>query len=232
MHDTNCFITLTYNNTYVPKDGSLKPRDFTLFMKRLRERLDTDGIKIRYFQCGEYGTLHNRPHFHALLFGYDFPDKQYFGKSGTYPIYISDLLSRLWPYGISSIADCNFDTAAYVARYCLKKITGKDAEDHYQGRIPEYTNMSRRPGIARDWFLKFKSDVYPEDTIVLKGHKMRPPKYYDNLFDKMYPGELEKLKQNRIEKMKEHPEEYTDRRLEVKEKIQKLKIKNLTRPLD
>jgi hypothetical protein len=36
---------------------------------------------------------------------------------------------------------------------------------------PEYTTMSRRPGIAGDWFDKYKDDVYPSDTIHLSGRE-------------------------------------------------------------
>jgi hypothetical protein len=43
----------------------------------------------------------------------------------------------------------------------------------------EYTTMSRRPGIAADWFAKYYEDVYPSDSIYVNGRVMRPPKYYD-----------------------------------------------------
>ena len=43
-------------------------------MKRLRKKY---GSKIRFFQCGEYGELYGRPHYHACLLNFDFPDKEY-----------------------------------------------------------------------------------------------------------------------------------------------------------
>ena len=67
MHDDNCFITLTYDDNHVPSDMSLVKMDFTNFIKRLRKNT---GEKIRYYACGEYGELYQRPHFHACLFGY------------------------------------------------------------------------------------------------------------------------------------------------------------------
>jgi len=33
-------------------------------------------------------------------------------------------------------------------------------------RHPEYTTMSRRPGIAFNWFRKFSTDVFPDDFLV------------------------------------------------------------------
>ena len=67
LHKENCFITLTYNDEHLPSDLSLQKDDFTKFIKRLRKNT---GDKIRYYACGEYGDLYQRPHFHACLFGY------------------------------------------------------------------------------------------------------------------------------------------------------------------
>ena len=52
LYEANCFVTLTYDDDNLPLDGSLRPRDMVLFLKRLRKRF---GPGIRFFQCGEYG---------------------------------------------------------------------------------------------------------------------------------------------------------------------------------
>ena len=46
VHDENCFITLTYNNENLPKDGSLNKRDFQLFMKRLIKEMEVKGQEL------------------------------------------------------------------------------------------------------------------------------------------------------------------------------------------
>ena len=148
MWDRNCFVTLTYNDEHLPANGSLNKRDITLFLKRLRKRY---GKGIRYYQCGEYGELLSRPHHHAILFNHDFEDKQLWSVRGGVRLYRSASLEQLWPYGYSTIGDVTFESAAYVARYVVKKITGEREGEHYRGKMPEFATMSRRPGIGRGW---------------------------------------------------------------------------------
>jgi hypothetical protein len=156
LHEENSFITLTFSPEHlVARDNpwSLDVRDWQLFMKRLRKRT---GKKIRFYHCGEYGELHKRPHYHACLFGYDFPDKRLWRVVNGQRLYTSYFLQELWPYGFSTIGTVTFESAAYVARYIMKKVSGKNADDYYQwfddetgeifDRHPEYTTMSRRPG--------------------------------------------------------------------------------------
>jgi hypothetical protein len=181
-HAENCFITLTYSDDNIPDDRSLRVRDFQLFLKRLRRNTAN---RIRFYHCGEYGELYGRPHYHALIFGHDFPDKLLWNTSNNLPLYRSATLEQLWTMGYSSIGEVTFQSAAYVARYLLKKITGDPAQEHYEyvnpetgevtQRKPEYTTMSRRPGIGRAWLDKYLSDVYPDDFIVIKGVKMPVP---------------------------------------------------------
>uniref|UniRef100_UPI0040482461 rolling circle replication-associated protein n=1 Tax=Shewanella sp. TaxID=50422 RepID=UPI0040482461 len=125
LHQDNCFITLTYNDDYLPENGTLVKRDFQLFMKRLRKKYPH---AVRYYQCGEYGSKTHRPHYHACLFGHDFKDKTLWqkGSDGT-PLYISSSLQDLWSsdghsIGFSTIGTVTFQSAAYVARYIMKKI--------------------------------------------------------------------------------------------------------------
>lgn len=67
------FITLTYNNEHLPKHGVF-PEEIQLFFKRLRIRLDRQGIKhnLRYIAVSEYGHNSKRPHYHIIL--WNFPD--------------------------------------------------------------------------------------------------------------------------------------------------------------
>lgn len=180
LHKESCFVTLTYDDAHLPRNGSLEPKHFVDFMKRLRYYHDG----VRFFHCGEYGSALGRPHHHVLLFGVGFPDKVPQANSRGHILYTSEELCRLWPYGFNIIGDCTFESAGYVARYTLKKVSGPAMVSHYGGRVPEYLTMSRRPGIGRGWIEKFKGDVYPSDELVVNGHVTKPPRFYDNTVEK------------------------------------------------
>jgi hypothetical protein len=232
--------------------------DFQLFMKKLRKKY---GSKIRYFHCGEYGEVcancgrnkrdcetigcndwtatFGRPHYHACLFNFNFPDKKLHRITPTGErLYVSETLQKLWPYGFSTIGEVTFDSSAYVARYIMKKITGDMAEDHYYKILPdgeciqiarEYVSMSRRSAIGKEWFEKYSSDVYPKDFITIAGKKFGPPKYYDKLLEKDDPYLLDEIKEDRIIKMMQYKEDLTPDRLRTREKVQDLKLKKLVR---
>lgn len=231
LHEAKCwkensFITLTYNEENLPSDKSLQYRDFQLFMKRLRERT---GLPVRFFMCGEYGELDQRPHYHALLFGYQFPDLQYWGKSPTgHPVYRSAILESLWTKGNSLIGNVSRESAGYVARYCMKKVTGDLADAHYNGRTPEFARMSLKPGIGAEFFRKYTSDVLPNDYVVADGIKVPVPRYYDKLFERS-SGDLEAVKERRIEFGLKHSDNNTPERLAVREEVAKAKLKSLVR---
>lgn len=248
LYENNCFITLTYEDKFVPAGESLDKDAFQLFMKRLRKKFSglspvvaDDGsttYPIRYYMCGEYGDDYGRPHYHACLFNYDFVDKTLFKVDRETRLYISNELCSLWPFGFSTIGDVTFDSAAYVARYVMKKITGDMADEHYLSvdphtgemfrRVPEFTTMSRRPGIGRGWFDKFKSDVYPSDEVVVRGFRSRPPRYYDTFVP---DSELDKLKRLRKVKALRRKEDNTIFRLEVRERVARAKLTRLKRSI-
>lgn len=198
MHKWSSFITLTYNDEFVPVDRSLRYSDFQKFMRRCRKHFRCERQRIRFFMCGEYGDDFGRPHFHACLFGAFFPDRVLFKRSDSGSnVYTSEILSKLWsdpdtgrPIGFASVGDVTFESAAYVARYVVKKVTGNAADEHYKfvtsdgevcWRVPEFTRMSLKPGIGADWFKKYWPEVYPRDHVIVGGRKLKPPRYYDRL---------------------------------------------------
>ena len=200
LYEHNCFLTLTYDDAHLPSDGSLHKEDLQKFWKRLRKAIYP--AKLRYFACGEYGSKLNRPHYHAIIFNYRPEDQKLFTLRGGSKIYISDTIKKCWPYGFHTIGDVTFESAAYVARYILKKVNGSGSGLHYEGLVPEFIVMSRRPGIAREWFEKFNGDVYPNDYIVIRDNiKCRPPKYYDKLYDELF-GNLDYIKNKRLDNHK------------------------------
>lgn len=228
LYDDNCFITLTFNDDFLDPRGSLVKKDFQKFMKRLRKRF---GDGIRFFHCGEYGEINKRPHHHACLFNFDFPDKQIFAEKRGIRLYTSKILQELWPYGFSTVGDVTFESAAYVARYILKKVTGDDADKHYDGRLPEYNTMSRRPGIARDWIEMFYKDVYPHDYVVIRdGIKCKPPRYYDDVYDDLTSNMGDIKRKRKIRIARKGGDSYE--RLRVKEECVKVRLKKLKRGIE
>lgn len=236
-HDSNCFITLTYDDNHVPADMSLQKKDFTNFIKRLRKNT---GEKIRYYACGEYGELHQRPHFHACLFGYKPKDLVLWSVRQGVSLYRSAEIEKAWQFqGYCTVGDVSYESAAYVARYVLKKVTGVNAESHYNGRQPEYTVMSRKPGIAADFFNKYNGDIYGKDFIVIRdGIKLKPPRYFDRLFDVYYGDDAleEFVKPERLAKgvrnFNRHLDEYSFSRIVARARVRELKGRKLKRSLE
>lgn len=186
MWAENCFVTLTYNDKSVPKSNgleTLRKRDFVNFMKKLRK----EKPGVRFLQSGEYGML-GRPHHHCLLFNCHFSDRVPWRRSRGYDIFRSAELETIWTMGFSEIGTVTAASAGYVARYTTKKMTSGNVLEVNLIRVPEYMTMSRNPGIGKRWLDKYFSDVYPSDEIVVSGgHKMRPPRYYDDVAEKRSP---------------------------------------------
>lgn len=234
LHDRNSFITLTYDDSHLPNPPTLVYKDFQDFLKRLRKKFG----KLRFYMCGEYGEQTFRPHFHACIFGTDFPDRVLFKRTrGGHNLYISADLAKLWPHGNSSVAELNFDTAAYVARYCLKKVTGDPAEAHYAwtdpdtGEIhqlePEFAHMSLKPGIGGSWYDKFRNGA-DCDYVVVNGHKCKPPRYFDKLLKRVNPKVFEYIKSDREQLAYDRRSDNTPERLVVREIVQLAALQQLS----
>ena len=240
MHSENTFITLTYSPEKMPYAGTLVLDDWQKFMKRLGYYA---GGAPRFYMCGEYGDIYGRPHYHACLFGYDFQDKKFYATSRNGDrLYTSALLEKIWGNGLCMIGDVTFQSAAYVARYIMKKRLGKEAHLAYErfvpetGEIynikPEFTTMSRGRGIGFAWYEKYKRDVFPLDRVVMNGVKFRPPRFYDGMYELDNPEGFQKLKSQRVSKSKRHSENNTDRRLKDREEVQQARIKRLQRGVE
>lgn len=230
LHEHNCFLTLTFSDANLALDGSLHKEDFQKFMKRVRKRYPH---KIRYFHCGEYGEQLQRPHHHAILFGHDFHDKQLLKVQNGQPMYTSKELSELWPFGYAVIGSVTFESCAYVARYIMKKVTGDKAAEHYGDKQPEYTTMSRRPGIGAEWWAKFKQDVITGDKVVIRhGLYCKPPKFYDKQLEVENPRRYAKTKAERRRSAAARSEDNTPRRLADREEIKIRSLQRLERPFE
>lgn len=239
LHSRNCFITLTYRDEDLPSDRSLHVDHFQKFMKRLRKRF---GDGIRFYHCGEYGERFMRPHYHACLFNFDFDDKKLWKVSNGNRLYVSKALEELWPFGFSTIGEVTFESAAYVARYIMKKVTGSSSDAHYErvdpdtGQVfnlkPEYTTMSRRPGIGKGWYSQFGQFVRDHDFVVVNSKKVKPPRYYDRQFEIDYPSDFERVKVRRKLTAKKYVDNNTPARLFAREQVQLARLKLLPRTID
>lgn len=238
LHEDNCFITLTYSDEFLPENGGLQKKDFQDFFKRLRRSIEPK--KVSFIHAGEYGDDLGRPHYHALIFGHDFTDKVKI-RGGDNPLYSSEILTKLWGKGICSIGALTFQSAAYVARYCIKKVMGDQAVGYYQkinpttGEIhdisPEYLTCSTRPAIGKRWFEKFKTDVYPCDFMVVAGKKIKLPRYYDKLHKRSAAPALAEVKQTRFKQGLKGYKNSTPARLAVREEVKRAQLKTLKREI-
>lgn len=262
------FITLTYRDRiacdqkqadrelHIPEDWNLRKDHFQKFMKRLRKR--RPGARLKYYHCGEYGRIcrhgldlelvscplckFGRPHYHAVIFNCEFPDKFVSSCQNGVIRYASQELEEIWGYGIVDVGEVTPQSAAYVARYCMKKINGVNAEEHYQqitddGEIivvePEYATMSN--GVGKGWYEKFHSDVFPSDEVPVYGAatpiSKKAPRYYEELLKQVDETLLQEVKQKRQEFRKENASEYTPERLMSKYNVKKAQTGQLVRTI-
>ena len=221
---------------------------------------------IRYFYCGEYGgpphPLYKdrttgelvmsqgfRPHYHVIFFNLPIPtellelDKES-SKSGKQQ-FKCKFIEDIWGKGRVRISEVNWQTCAYTARYITKKVTGEPAAAHYgrMGQTPEFVRMSRMPGIARDYYELHKDEIYNCDEIVMKltGERslaIKPPKYYDKLYDIEYPDKMQSIKDIRRTNAEEAAKVKASttslsqlKQLNIEEDIKRDQLKKLKRDL-
>ena len=229
------FVTLTYAPEFLPEFGSLRYRDFQLFMKRMRRAF---GRGVRFFMCGEYGENLSRPHYHAVLFNCDFPDREIV-RGGSYSLYSSRMLDRLWGLGRCTVGTATFESAAYVARYVMKKVNGELAKEHYRVvdpvtgeigyRVPEFLRCSLKPGIGAAWYMLNGREVAVTDAVLINGKEVKPPRYYDKLHKRIAPlSSRDKVEARELEAYGRRADN-TPERLSVKRQVAEAKLSKLKR---
>ena len=229
-NENNHFITLTYDNENLPKDGSLCKKHMQDFHKRLRDKFKNH--KIKMFYCGEYGDKSERPHYHGIYYNLPLDDLELHTTIGGNKLYTSKTIERLWGQGFTPIGNVTFESSAYVARYITKKLKGKGKFDKEFKNINletgeltcihEYANASQKLGIS--WLEKYHTDVYPSDFVLINGRKCRPPKAYDLWYEKHFPKEYAKVKAKRINSFEQYEDNNTRERLAIREEVQQRKL--------
>lgn len=253
-----------YTNTFLDHDtgevyqddgtwnGYLEPKDIKKFMHDLRQKWERKykHTGIRYYGCGEYGGQTARPHYHMILFNLPIP-KEGLKVRGINqekrPYYQCDEIAKIWGKGNIQVDEVTWSSCAYVARYVTKKMTGTGAPEHYasKGQTPEFVRMSRMPGIARRYYDENKEKIYEYDEIltnmgIKKGaRKVKPPRYYDKLYDIDENEKMEKIKRDRRTKGKELTKRALQassyglqKSLSVQENTQANRALKLIRPLE
>lgn len=240
LHEENSFLTLTYNDEHYPERGSVSIRELQLFHKRARKKLG----RLRFFACGEYGENNWRAHYHVIFFGHDFSADRTIHRvsGGGYPLYRSPTLETLWPYGFSEIGTVTHQSAAYVSRYVLKKVGGKNADNHYlrphplTGELvqlrPEFIVMSNKPGIGGAWFDRYATDAFPSDYLILDGRKVPVPKAYMVRFKRQEERRAMEIVAKRKANARLHAENNTPGRLAVREELQEIRAERLKREME
>lgn len=256
----NTFEYIDFYTGEVDSDFALTlvPEDLQKFLKRLRINFkrkygfpSDNSPGVRFFACGEYGSKNKRPHYHLCLFNCPLPDLEVEGHNFRGDVYYSsEFVNDSWSdkngdsIGFVTIGELNFDTCAYVARYMMKKHKGQTA-DYYKNHhiAPEFSRMSLKPGIARLYFDKNSGKIYEYDQIIITGSdgkakRVRPPRYYDHLYDIFSPEDLKRVKAKRIESGKNARKQIEERTslkrtdyLKVSEENLLSRIKSLQRNL-
>ena len=225
------FLTLTYDDKHLPAYGVLVKHHAQDFLKRLRFH---SGAKFRYYMVGEYGSQcpdHEivdcpvcgpiqRPHYHAVIFGWLPSDKEMLGYRDGGAVYKSETIGKAWKKGSHEFGSCTFESCAYVARYIMKKQVGDNQHvaDHYSKYFPlsdefydmpkEFAIMSRGQrtnmgGIGSMWYEHYKQDIYPADEVPVPGRGVigKPPKFYDAMYEQEDPRGMAKIKAERRDAM-------------------------------
>lgn len=130
-HEFSCFLTLTYSDDHLPAGGTLVPHHTRDYLKRLRKALHPR--LLRYYYVGEYGDHTQRPHYHMMLFGVSHLEHE--------------LLNSKWGYGLIHLGEVTPQSCDYIAGYVTKKLTKSD-DPRLEGRHPEFSRQSNRPGIG------------------------------------------------------------------------------------
>lgn len=202
------YVTLSYNFENLPKSGktlpqvagdacgTLRPKDMTDFIKRLRKWTTKKlGKSFRYMQCGEYGSEKWRPHHHIFIFGIE-PAEFIFHEPINHTMADTRKLHRIkqdvkekcevffkkiWGHGRCwvDVEQVHEHIGQYIVGYIRKKIGPKfGGKELYEenGRVRPYMTTSR--GLGEAWG-KANRDTWTQNlTLGYQGGQHAVPRYY------------------------------------------------------
>ena len=90
---------------------------------------------MRYFAVGEYGDKSKRAHYHLLIFNVD-------------SVMAENVIKDTWTKGHTQVDVLHENRIKYAVKYTIKKETS--LKDFPDGREPEFSMMSRKPGLG--WY--------------------------------------------------------------------------------
>ena len=167
-HESNSWITLTYNDDNIPYRNELDKTDYQLWLKRLRKAHATQ--KIRYYLCGEYGDDRGRPHYHVVLFGLGF---NYTGTAATHdrhgrsnldkPNFFPERIKQMlliWGKGNIHFEKPNPKLVSYSCSHLTKGLAGEENED---GRKQAFHAMSN--GLGKNAMSAIESWLSTEEGV-------------------------------------------------------------------
>lgn len=162
IRGSNYFVTLTYDDNHLftfkssyyknqylkeqycklEKDREyniflLEKKKISLFMRKLRRHLKYNGVlDYKFILSGEYGSLHNRPHYHFLYFSPYYIRHDFF----------ENLLSSLWSKGSVKVEFMHDANINYVGKHSVKSDFGCSFQQKYAPAFMVYSTKSGAVG--------------------------------------------------------------------------------------
>lgn len=167
VSESGYFVTLTYKKNPV----SLVKRHLQLYLKRLRKR----SPRLRYYAVGEYGKVHHRPHYHAIIFNCNESDIR---KAWT----LEDEKGVPQELGIVDVKPVTEASVQYVLKYIVQK------NEFPKDLAPSFAIMSRGYGLGLNYLTDNMVQWHRDDDRVYVnryGEKSRLPRYYK---EKIWPN--------------------------------------------
>ena len=170
-HEKKCFITLTYKENPI----LLIRKDAQDFIKRLRRYLEYNidkNIKIRFYGCGEYGEVNNRPHLHFIIYGWNDPNAKYLTFNKKYQIvYQSEIIQKVWGLGRTSYQEYGEREVPYISLY------NTPAEEFKKAYKLTFDKLKKLKDITKSRTLKNRKNILIEIKDLEKELEKNKKKY-------------------------------------------------------